>query len=109
MNELTRLAYHVREEQERRPRRDAIREDLLRQIRRSGSVIVTRHFLAEAFSQPDQTENFFLAIGGCRPVPSLMAQIEQWCATNDLELRQRPNDEVLLLSRTFFEPTKLQG
>lgn len=103
-SELTRLAAHVREESDRAPRRDATRENLTRQVRKVGSVIVTRYFLQEAFPRPDQTENFFLAASGCRPIASLTDQVEQWCASNDFELRYRPDnsDEVLIMLR----PTK---
>ncbi len=99
MNELSRLADHVRTERQRAPMSERIRNDVLRQIRHDGSVRISGHFTREMFPNPDQTENFFLAGLGCRPVPGIREQFETWCKINDIEVRYVPSEyaETMLL------------
>lgn len=104
MNELTRLAEHVRSEQERAPHASRLREGILQEIRRQGSITVTRHVIQEMFPHPDQTENFFLASSGCRPVAEIQSQLETWCANNGLFLRYTPHDEILLIVHRVIRP-----
>ncbi len=99
MNELTRLADHVRNERQRAPMCERIRSNVLRQVQRDGSVRISGHFIREMFPNPDQTENFFLAVSKCRPVPSIREQFETWCGINDIEARYVPSEyaETMIL------------
>lgn len=92
VNELSRVADHVRSERNRAPMSARIRDGLLRQVRRDGSVRISRHLMSEMFSHPDRTENFFLAMSNCRPVPPIREQFETWCRINDIEPRYVPSE-----------------
>ncbi len=109
MNELSRLADHVRAGRRRAPVSERIRNDVLRQVRRDGSVRLSGHFIREMFPDPDQTENFFLAMSNCRPVPPIREQFETWCEINDIEMRYVPSEHeetMILLDKKWLSDNR---